>query len=116
MEAINSIRLLSSNIKVTGATQGGLIRVGGAFQGSNNLIRTTEQEELFLNRWENLSTMDNSKTTLISDGSLLNISSSHGPAGTAVIWSDRETTMLGDIKAIGTRGGAVEVSSKIIVT
>ena len=112
IEANNSIRLLSSSINVSGATQGGLVRVGGAFQGSNNLTRTTDQEELFLNRWNNLASINNAKNVLISDGSDINISSSQGSAGTAVIWSDNETTMLGNINATGTRGGAVEVSSK----
>jgi filamentous hemagglutinin family protein len=112
IEATNSIRLLSSSIDVSGATQGGLVRVGGSFQGSNNLARTSEQEELFLNRWNNLASINNAKNVLVSDGSDINISSSQGPAGTAVIWSDTETTMLGNINAIGTRGGAVEISSK----
>ena len=48
IEASNDIRLLSSSIDASGNTQGGLIRVGGAFQGGNNLIRTSEQEQTYL--------------------------------------------------------------------
>jgi len=112
IEASNDIRLLSSNINASGSTQGGLIRIGGAFQGGNNLTRTSEQEQLFVNRWGIIPEITNAQKMLISDGSNIDISSSHGPGGTAIIWSDQETTLLGDIKATGTVGGVVEVSSK----
>ncbi|SVE41362.1 uncharacterized protein METZ01_LOCUS494216, partial [marine metagenome] len=112
IEASNDIRLLSSNIDASGNTQGGLIRVGGAFQGGNNLIRTSEQEQLFVNRWGTTPKIINAQKVLISDGSNIDISGSTGPGGSAIIWSDKETTMLGDVKANGTVGGAVEVSSK----
>ncbi len=112
IEASNDIRLLSSNIDASGNAQGGLIRVGGAFQGGNNLVRTSDQEQLFVNRWKTIPDIINAKKVLISDGANIDISSAHGHAGTAIIWSDQETTMLGNINATGTVGGAVEVSSK----
>jgi len=112
IEASNDIRLLSSSIDVSGNTQGGLIRVGGDFQGGNNLTRTSEQEDIFVNRWGATPDIINAQKILISDGSKIDISGSTGPGGTAIIWSDKETTMLGDIKAKGTIGGAVEISSK----
>jgi len=112
IEASNDIRLLSSNIDASGSVQGGLIRVGGSFQGGNNLTRTSEQEQLFLNRWGTIPYIINAKKILISDGSKIDISGIDGPGGTAIIWSDQETTMLGNINATGTVGGAVEISSK----
>ncbi len=112
IESEGYIRLLSSKIDVTGNTQGGLVRIGGEFQGNNNLTRTEEQQNVFVDRWGERRSLTNAKTVLVSDGSSIDISSSNGKAGTAIIWSDQETTMLGNILATGTIGGAVEISSK----
>ena len=112
IESEGYIRLLSSNINVAGNTQGGLVRIGGEFQGKNNLTRTPEQQEVFVDRWDARPSLKNAKTVLVSDGSSIDISSSNGKAGTAIIWSDHETTMIGNINARGTIGGAVEISSK----
>ncbi len=112
IESEGYIRLLSSKIDVTGNTQGGLVRIGGEFQGNNNLTRTEEQQNVFVDRWGERRSLTNAKTVLVSDGSSIDISSSNGKAGTAIIWSDQETTMLGNILAKGIIGGAVEISSK----
>ena len=112
IESEGFIRLLSSKIDVAGNTQGGLVRIGGEFQGNNNLTRTEEQQDVFVDRWGERRSLTNAKTVLVSDGSSIDISSSNGKAGTAIIWSDQETTMLGNIDATGTTGGAVEISSK----
>ncbi len=112
IESAGYIRLLSSKIDVAGNTQGGLVRIGGEFQGNNNLTRTEEQQNVFVDRWGERRSLINAKTVLVSDGSSIDISSSNGKAGTAIIWSDQETTMLGNIDATGTTGGAVEISSK----
>ncbi len=112
IESAGYIRLLSSKIDVAGNTQGGLVRIGGEFQGNNNLTRTEEQQNVFVDRWGERRSLTNAKTVLVSDGSSIDISSSNGKAGTAIIWSDQETTMLGNIDATGTTGGAVEISSK----
>ncbi len=112
IESEGYIRLLSSKIDVAGNTQGGLVRIGGEFQGNNNLTRTEEQQNVFVDRWGERRSLTNAKTVLVSDGSSIDISSSNGKAGTAIIWSDQETTMLGNIDATGTTGGAVEISSK----
>ena len=106
------IRLLSADVNVAGNSQGGLVRIGGEFQGNNNLTRTTEQQDVFIDRWGERRSLVNAKTVLVSDGSNIDISSSNGDAGTAIIWSDQETTMLGNIHATGSTGGAVEISSK----
>ena len=111
IEGTNSIRLLSSDITASGLQQGGLVRIGGAFQGGYDLTRTNEQEETFVTRWGNVPTMENVNTLFINDGSTLNIESDHTP-GTLILWSDQETTMLGHINAMGLQGGSVEISSK----
>ncbi|MDC3112141.1 filamentous hemagglutinin N-terminal domain-containing protein [Pelagibacteraceae bacterium] len=111
IEGTNSIRLLSSDITASGSQQGGLVRIGGAFQGGYDLTRTDEQEETFVTRWGNVPTMENVNTLFINDGSTLNIESDQTP-GTLILWSDQETTMLGHINAMGLQGGSVEISSK----
>ena len=111
IEGTNSIRLLSSDITASGSQQGGLVRIGGAFQGGYDLTRTNEQEETFVTRWGNVPTMENVNTLFINDGSTLNIESDQTP-GTLILWSDQETTMLGHINAMGLQGGSVEISSK----
>ncbi len=111
IEGTNFIRLLSSDITASGSQQGGLVRIGGAFQGGYDLTRTNEQEETFVTRWGNVPTMENVNTLFINDGSTLNIESDHTP-GTLILWSDQETTMLGHINAMGLQGGSVEISSK----
>ena len=111
IEGTNSIRLLSSDITASGLQQGGLVRIGGAFQGGYDLTRTNEQEETFVTRWGNVPTMENVNTLFINDGSTLNIESDQTP-GTLILWSDQETTMLGHINAMGLQGGSVEISSK----
>ena len=68
--------------------------------------------KFIVNRWGTTSKIINAQKVLISDGSNIDISGSTGPGGSAIIWSDKETTMLGDVKANGTVGGAVEISSK----
>ena len=112
IESEGYIRLLSTDINVAGNTHGGLVRIGGEFQGNNNLTRTTQQQDVFIDRWGERRSLVNAKTILISDGSNIDISSSNGDAGTAIIWSDQETTMLGNIDATGITGGSVEISSK----
>ena len=48
IESEGFIRLLSSKIDVAGNTQGGLVRIGGEFQGNNDLTRTDEQQDVFV--------------------------------------------------------------------
>jgi filamentous hemagglutinin family protein len=117
MTAAQDINLLSAHLDASGQTQGGLIRIGGTFQGGKTIdaggyaIGTPEHER-FVNRWGSLPSLGNAEKTLINDSSTLNISASQGEGGAAIVWSDQQTTMLGAINGTGTqRGGAVEVSS-----
>ncbi len=112
IEASSKTTLYTSNLDASGTSRGGLVRIGGAFQGSNDLTRTTAQEETFINRWGILPSMKNAQFVFINKGAIIDVASSNGDAGTAIIWSDQETTMLGKILATGTIGGSVEISSK----
>ena len=108
------VRLLSATLDASGMTQGGLIRVGGAFQGGKNLgIRGDNGDLLqsYVGRWGSLSAITNSQRTLVNDSTVINVSSTSGEGGTAIVWSDLQTTMAGKILAGGVRGGVAEISS-----
>lgn len=109
------VRLLSATLDASGRTQGGLIRVGGAFQGGKNLgIRGDNGtlHEGYLLRWGDLPSISSARRVLINDTSSINVSSARGPAGTVVVWSEAQTTMAGSVLASGLkRGGFVELSS-----
>ena len=111
IEGKNTIRLLSADILASGHERGGLVRIGGAFQGGYDLTRTEEQEQTFLTRWGSIRDLENTKIVFVNDGSLIDVSATT-EGGTAVIWSDLETTMLGSINANALQGGSVEISSK----
>ncbi|MCF8207989.1 MAG: filamentous hemagglutinin N-terminal domain-containing protein, partial [Rhodoferax sp.] len=117
MTAVQDINLLSGHLDASGQTQGGLIRIGGAFQGGKTIdaggaAQGTPEHDRFVNRWGTLPSLLNAQKTLLNDSSTLNVSASKGEGGSAIVWSDAQTTMVGAITATGsTRGGAVEISS-----
>ena len=108
-----SVRLLSTQIDASGGALGGLVRVGGAFQGgaADRVDRTDYAAHE--GRFGLLPTLANARTTFVNDGVGINVASARGQGGSAVIWSDDLTTMLGSVLATGRRGGGwVEVSGK----
>ncbi|WAC25135.1 two-partner secretion domain-containing protein [Blastomonas sp. SL216] len=108
-----SIRLLSTQLSARGMKQGGLVRVGGAFQGGAADRATRSDYERFEGRFGPLAPIANAATNFVNDGVQIDVSSSRGIGGGAIIWSDQQTTMLGAIKATGIRGGGTaEVSGK----
>ncbi len=111
------IGLLSGKVSASGKTQGGRVRIGGAFQGGG--FDTDKSglhqniKDLFVNRWADNGHLYASKTTKLGNGVHIDISSTHGTGGTAIIWSDHTTDQLGSIIATGNgKGGAVEISGK----
>lgn len=105
------ILTLSANMRATGGERGGLIRLGGAFQGGKKLA-SSDKNGMFVERWGEVNEMSNAETLLINDTSHIDVSSKDGVGGTAIVWSDLETTLLGSIDATGLKqGGAVEISS-----
>lgn len=92
--------LTGAIISAEGA-DGGQIRIGGEYQGGKNL--TTDE-------LPNAQTLKTDKDTVIS----VNATSSQGKGGTAVLWSDKNTTTQATVKAKGGaqgQGGLVEISS-----
>ena len=108
------VRLLGAQLDATGHTQGGLVRVGGAFQGG--AVRADAPDlARFVTRWGQAAPLANAATTFVGDGAAIKVGAlgRAGQGGTAVVWSDRQTTMLGSIDARGAgAAGTVEISSK----
>ncbi len=107
------VRLMGANVDASGASQGGLVRVGGAFQGGAQRTDAPDADR-FTARWGATANIANADATFINDSTTLDVSArgAAGQGGTAVVWSQQQTTMLGAIKATGAaRGGAVEISS-----
>ncbi len=101
------IRMLSTEVSASGKTAGGLIRIGGEYQGGKGL-----PEDQLPNA--QIVTLDRG-TRIRADGE-----DDVAEGGTVIIWSDLDTMMLGTISAIpgkvGGHGGFVEVSSGDVLT
>ncbi len=86
-----------SLIDASGLTGGGLVRIGGGFQGSDASI-------------------ENSQSTRVDATSVIRANAiGRGDGGTVVLWSDGDTSFEGQIFAKGAplgSGGMVEVSGK----
>ena len=110
----NDVRLLGAQLDASGNTQGGLVRVGGAFQGG--AVRTDAPDlARFVTRWGQTAPVANATSTFVGDGTAIKVGATGraGQGGTAVVWSDKQTTMLGSIDARGAgAAGTVEISSK----
>ncbi|MDA1048791.1 MAG: filamentous hemagglutinin N-terminal domain-containing protein, partial [Verrucomicrobia bacterium] len=89
---------VSGTVDASGATGGGLVRIGGDYQGQN-------------------ANLSNAQTTNIS-GTISADSSLNGDGGRVIIWADGVTTFIGDLSATGSgsgSGGFAEVSGKNIL-
>ena len=66
-------------------------------------MSTVSQKEYhgFINRFDNQNDINNAQNTIIDYDVNINISSSFGQGGTAVIWSDEITDFMGSIDANG---------------
>ena len=110
----NDVRLLGAQLDASGNTQGGLVRIGGAFQGG--AVRTDAPDlARFVTRWGQTGNIANATSTFVGDGTAIKVGATGraGQGGTAVVWSDRQTTMLGSVDARGAgAAGTVEISSK----
>ena len=87
----------SANLDVSGATGGGALHVGGAWQGSGDTYRA--------------------QNTDVASGARLSASATEsGHGGEVVVWSDQNTRFAGTIDARGGAnggdGGRIEVSGK----
>jgi filamentous hemagglutinin family protein len=106
-----SVSLLSTHLSARGRLAGGLVRIGGAFQGGKTPDAAQAYHSTFVGRWGTLETLPNADTLFVGNAAAIDVSSSRGDGGTAVFWSDTRTTFLGSVDARGGRGGSVEISS-----
>ena len=110
--------LVSGTLSAKGTTQGGRIRVGGAFQGGsyNGKISRLDKKakDLFVHRWGDSSDLPSADDVTIAKSVVLNTTASTGTGGTVIVWSDKATDNAGRIDARGAngKGGAVEISGK----
>ncbi len=106
-----STTLLSAHLDASGANAGGLVRIGGAFQGGRDGRTSSEHYAGFEGRFGDVGSLANALSTFVNDGTIVDVSATNGAGGAAVVWSDQETTMLGHVDARGITGGNVEISS-----
>ncbi|NHZ42239.1 YDG domain-containing protein [Massilia aquatica] len=108
------VRLLGATLDASGTSQGGLVRVGGAFQGGSERADAPDLAR-FTQRWGQRAPIASAQQTFINDSTSIKVAASgaQGQGGTAVVWSDQQTTMLGKVNATGAAaGGTVEISGK----
>jgi filamentous hemagglutinin family protein len=113
------IQLTGVKVDASGATGGGLVRIGGAFQGgvadpSNPLYQA------YVGRWGALPPIATASTVTADAATTINVSAHKaGDGGTAVIWSNEKTSFAGAILGTGGasfgKGGYAEVSSKAML-
>ncbi len=111
------VGLFSGTISASGNTQGGRIRLGGAFQGGGYDPKTSQldkkTQDLFVTRWSDNSSLVSAGKTSLGTGVNVVVSSASGKGGTAILWADNTTNNYAAIDATGaTGGGAVEISGK----
>ncbi|RSZ59200.1 filamentous hemagglutinin N-terminal domain-containing protein [Massilia atriviolacea] len=108
------VRLFGATLDASGTSQGGMVRVGGAFQGGSERADAPDLAR-FTQRWGQRAPIVSAQQTFINDSTAINVAATgaQGQGGTAVVWSDDQTTMLGKLDASGAAaGGAVEISGK----
>lgn len=88
-----------TRIDVSSSQQGGVVLVGGDFQGKNPDIY-------------------NSQSVLVYPGALIDASGrEEGNGGRVILWSDQRTSCFGTVVAQGGQdGGLIEISSKGVLT
>ena len=109
-----ALALQGASIAATGVDQGGLVRIGGAFQGGKAQDPDSERTSRYIGRFGATSALQTAATTDIDATSSIDVSATgaNGVGGTAVVWSDKTTVMQGSLVATGQKsGGAAEVSS-----
>lgn len=101
------VALAGARLDASGEQRGGLVRVGGGFQGGKAQVH----DERFGTA---AGAPTNAATTSIDAASRIDVSARgpDGVGGSAIVWSDKSTVMRGAIDATGAASaGAVEVSS-----
>jgi filamentous hemagglutinin family protein len=110
-----NIKVVGALIDASGATGGGLVRIGGTFQGGNGDPNDPLYQS-FIGRFRALPTIVSAQTVTIDNASTINVSAKvAGNGGTAIVWSEQVTSFTGTILGNGGsnagNGGFTEVSS-----
>ncbi|MFL0796619.1 MAG: filamentous hemagglutinin N-terminal domain-containing protein [Cellvibrionaceae bacterium] len=87
------VKGLSASYSATGGGQGGSIRLGGEFQGGKHL---------------DIDELPNAQITILSSGSVLDVSGRDDRGGEAILWSDETTIFNGSLYG---EGAFAEISS-----
>ncbi len=87
------VKGLSASYSATGGDQGGSIRLGGEFQGGKHL---------------DIDELPNAQITILSSGSVLDVSGRDDRGGEAILWSDETTIFNGSLYG---EGAFAEISS-----
>ncbi len=108
-------RSRGATVNASGASGGGLVLIGGDFQGGNGNPTSALYQE-FLGRFTIVPALTPAQTVSVDAASTINVSTTNsGNAGTAVVWSQQETDFAGSIIGTGGpyggNGGYAEVSS-----
>ncbi|MDE1987350.1 MAG: filamentous hemagglutinin N-terminal domain-containing protein [Alphaproteobacteria bacterium] len=109
-----NVALRGAVLNASGSQRGGLVRVGGAFQGGKAQDPASAKAQKYVTRFGASPAIANANTTSIDAASKIDVSATgaDGAGGTAIVWSNLDTSELGSIDAHGAAvGGAVEVSS-----
>ena len=97
-----NVMVAAADISAKGSNQGGKVRIGGEYLGAKSCQQLSQKEyHGFINRFGNQGDINNAQNTIIDYDVNINISSSFGQGGTAVIWSDEITDFMGSIDANG---------------
>ena len=114
----DELTLLSARFSAEGSDKGGLVRIGGAFQGGGPADPSASYYQTFAGRWGDLPDLRNASETFLNDSTVITVAAVNSDGGTAVIWSDDVTTFLGSIDARGGNdqtGGSAEISSAVLL-
>ncbi|MGV7208733.1 filamentous hemagglutinin N-terminal domain-containing protein [Oxalobacteraceae bacterium A2-2] len=110
----HSVALSGATLDASGNERGGLVRVGGAFQGGRAQQAGSADAARYVERYGAAAAPTSAASTSIDAASSIDVSArgAQGEGGTAVVWSQQATVMAGAIDGRGARAaGAVEVSS-----
>lgn len=99
------VTLAGAQLDAHGAVQGGLVRIGGTYQGGRQSDDADSQA--FVGRFGALPALANASTVAVDAGSRIDVSSSAGAGGTAIVSSTDKTTMAGAVDASSAKGGGV---------
>ena len=109
-----TVALQGATVEATGVARGGEVRIGGAFQGGKAQDPSSERTAIYVGRFGAATPLQNASQTSVDANSAIDVAATgaNGVGGTAIVWSDAKTTMLGQLSATGAgSGGAVEISS-----